>query len=100
MEGYEDLEVVAELSEKGDYAISFDLKSGYHHIDIAKQPWNYLGFSWVFGRKRRYYVFKVLPFGLVTAHYSFTKLHRPLVRYWRGQGMRVIMYLDDGLCLS
>ena len=42
-------------------------------------------------------VFTVLPFGLCTACYLFTKLLRPLVRYWRTQGLRVVVYLDDGL---
>jgi len=26
-----------------------------------------------------------------------TKLLRPLIRYWKGQGTRVLLYLDDGL---
>jgi len=42
-------------------------------------------------------VFKVLPFGLSTACYLFTKLMRPLVRYWRGRGLKAIVYLDDGI---
>ena len=45
----------------------------------------------------QYYVFCVLPFGLATACYFFTKLMRPLVKYWRGQGLRIIVYLDDGI---
>ena len=42
-------------------------------------------------------MFKVLPFGLSTACYLFTKLMRPLVRYWRGRGLKAIVYLDDGI---
>jgi hypothetical protein len=82
------------LLEKGDYLFSFDLKSGYHHVDIAKEHWKYLGFSW----KNCYFTFTVLPFGLSSACYIFTKLVRPLVKYWRGKGLRIIVYLDDGLC--
>ena len=66
------------LFEKGDFLFSFDLKSGYHHVDIATIHQKYLGFSW----QRAYYVFTVLPFGLSTACYMFTKLLRPLVSYW------------------
>ena len=44
------------------------------------------------------YVFTVLPFGLSTACYIFTKIVRPLVRYWRAKGLRILVYLDDGLC--
>ena len=91
---YEDLRVAMLLLEKGDYIFSFDLKSGCHHVDIAKEHWKYLGFSW----ESRFYVFTVLPFGLSSACYIFTKLVRPLVRYWRERGLRFIVYLDDGLC--
>ena len=74
--------------------MNFDLKSYYHHVDIAKEHWKYLGFSW----QSRFYVFTVLPFGLSSACYTFTKLVCPLVKYWRGRGLRIIVYLDDGLC--
>ncbi len=47
-----------------------------------------------------YYVFTVPPFGLSTACYIFTKLLRPLVRYWRARGLRILVYLDDGLCMT
>ena len=91
---YEDLRVAMLLFQNGDYLFSFDLKSGYHHVNVADIHQKYLGFSW----KDKYFVFTVLPFGLCTACYLFTKLMRPLVRYWRGQGLRVVVYLDDGLC--
>ena len=42
-------------------------------------------------------MFAVLPFGLSTACYIFTKLMRPLVRYWRGRGLKAIVYLDDSI---
>ena len=82
------------LLEKNDFLFSFDLKSGYHHVDITNDHWKYLGFAW----GGSFYVFTVLPFGLSTACYIFTKLVRPLVKYWRGKGLRIIVYLDDGLC--
>ena len=44
-----------------------------------------------------YYVFTVLPFRLATECYVFTKLLRSLVEGWRGQGLRTIVYLDDGI---
>ena len=90
---YEDLRIAMLLFERGDYLFSFDLKSGYHHVDIAEIHQKYLGFAW----QGSYYVFTVLPFGLSTACYMFTKLLRPLVRYWRRQGIRIVVYLDDGL---
>ena len=45
-------------------------------------------------------MFNVLPFGISTAAYVFTKVLRCLVKHWRRQGFKVIMYLDDGLAGS
>ena len=76
---YEDSRPALSLIQKGDCMCTFDLKSGYHHIDIHEQSQTYLGFSW----KGDYYIFTVLPFGLSTACYVFTKMLRPLIRLWR-----------------
>ena len=50
-----------------------------------------------FQGKMRYFVFLVLAFGLATAGYVFTKLLRPLIKKWRSEGKKSIIYLDDGL---
>ena len=92
---YEDLRTAMLLFKPGDYMFSFDLKSGYHHVDIADVHHKYLGFEW----HGTYYAFTVLPFGLSTACYIFTKMLRPLVRYWRARGIRITLYLDDGLAV-
>lgn len=77
---YEDLHVAALMFEKHNYLFKFDLKSGYHHINIHVEHQKYLGFQWDTGTTTEYYVFTVLPFGLATACYLFTKIMRPLVR--------------------
>ena len=97
---YEDLRIAMQMFEPDDYMFTFDLKAGYHHVDIYKQHWDYLGFSWADGSTQQYYVFCVLPFGLATACFVFTKLLRPLVKHWRSQGLRIVVYLDDGICAS
>ena len=61
----------------GDFMFKFDLKSGFHHVSMYKSHWKYLGFCWNAGDGPKYYVFTVLPFGLATACYAFTKLVRP-----------------------
>ena len=71
------------MFQKGDYMFSFDLKSGYHHVDIYEPHRVYLGFSWTVQGLTQYYVFAVL---LASACYAFTKLLRLLIKYWRGQG--------------
>ena len=94
---YEDLRTVIQMFSQDDYMFVFDLKSGYHHVDICPLHWQYLGFSWESGQGTNYYVFKVLPFGLSTACYVFTKLMHPLIRYWHSSGIRAVVYLDDGI---
>ena len=88
---YENLKTVADMFDKDFYFGTFDLKSGYHHIPIAKEHQKYLGFAWLFpDGKVRYFKFLVLPFGLASACYAFTKMMRPLVKRWRGSGKRVV----------
>ena len=63
---------------------------------ISISRWKYLGFMWPVNEVHTYFVFKVLPFGISSACYFFTKLLIPLVKYWRGHGHKVV-YLDDGI---
>ena len=94
---YEDLRVAALLFDANEYLFKFDLKSGYHHVDVHPGFHTYLGFQWETKGVACYFVFTVLPFGLATACYLFTKVMRPLIRYWRGRGLKAIVYLDDGI---
>ena len=80
-----------------NWPFSFDIKSGYHHIDIFPPDQEFLGFSWFKGGLTHFDKFTVLPFGLPTGPYIFIKFMRPLVRYWRLQAFRIAVYLDDGL---
>ena len=52
---YEDLE---EYFEKDAFMFTFDLKSGYHHIDIHPDYQTYLGFAW----ESKFYVFTFCRF--------------------------------------
>ncbi|KAK3093064.1 hypothetical protein FSP39_010639 [Pinctada imbricata] len=56
----------------------------------------YLGFHW----QGKFFVFTVLPFGLTSAPYVFTKCLRPMVKYWRSEGVNIVLYLDDGWCIN
>ena len=42
---YEGLNLVPQLFRKEDFFFTFDLKSGYRHVDIHEDCWLYLGFS-------------------------------------------------------
>jgi hypothetical protein len=93
---FEDYKVAKELLFPSGFMYKFDLSSGYHHISIKPIHHSYLGFSWFFHGKCRYFVFSVLPFGLSSAPFIFTKLLRPLVKFWRLKGLRIVLFLDDG----
>ena len=83
---------------KDGFMFSFDLKSGYYHVDIAQEHETFLGFSWRVpdSIKEIFYVFTVLPFGLSSAPWVFTKVLKPLERHWRVQGLCIAIFLDDG----
>ena len=86
------------MFEQNDYFFTFDLKSGYHHITMHPASIKYLGFQWTFiDGRHAYFQFSVLPFGLTSAGYIFTKVLRPLVKKWRTHGIKGILYLDDGI---
>ncbi|VDH98891.1 Hypothetical predicted protein [Mytilus galloprovincialis] len=93
---YEDASVASQMFKKGDYCFTYDLRSAYHHVEIFESHKTYLGFTWVKNRETKYYVFNVLPFGISTAGYIFTKVVRCIVKYLRNSGLKIIMYLDDG----
>jgi len=98
---FEDYRKALEYFRQGGYASKFDLKSGYHHIDIFPSHRDFLGFSWIYpDGSTRFFSYTVLPFGLSTAPYIFTKVLRPLVKYWRTRGFYCVVYLDDGLSLE
>ena len=94
---FEDWRVGLDCFEKGNHFTKFGLKSGYHHLDVFPDHQRFLGFSWVMSDgEPSFFMFTVLPFGLSSARYIFTKLLRPLVKHWRSQGIHTVVYLDDG----
>ena len=93
---YEDMRTALMFLEKGDFLCTFDLKSGYHHVDIHVDSQKYLGFEW----ENEHYVFTVLPFGLATACYVFSKLLRPVVKYLREKGTSIVVYINDGIAMG
>lgn len=66
---FEDWDNAVDFFKIDCYLYKFDLKSGYHHIDIFRQQLTYFSFSW----NNKFYCFSVLPFGLTSALYIFTR---------------------------
>ena len=98
-EGVQDMLTVLSGSPQ-QYLFSFDSKSSYHHIEIFPDDQQFLGFSWTDRGVVKYFKFTVLPFGLATGPYIFTKLMRPLVKRWRASACKIVVYLDDGMGAS
>ena len=97
---FDDLKVMEQFLNPNDFMFKFDIKQGYHHINIFEPHQKFLGFSWEIEGKILYFVFTVLPFGLTSAPFIFTKTMRCLVKYWRLNGIKIACFLDDGLGVS
>ena len=91
----DDIPTIRDLFEVGDYFFKFDIKSGYHHIDILETHQKYLGFSWEFDGKIHYFVFTVLGVGLATAPFVFTKVVGVLIKHWRSLAIRIFAFMDN-----
>lgn len=93
----EDLSVAIQIFDLGFHLFKFDLKSGYHHIEIFAAHRKFLTFAWDFGTGSfRYFQFCVLPFGLSSAPFIFTKMFKPLLKSWRSRGIPIAIFLDEG----
>ncbi len=56
---FEGLKDLVDLAEREDYAVSYDLMSGYYHVGLFQASRTYVGFKW--GGK--YYVYNAFPLG-------------------------------------
>ena len=67
---YEDINTILDCVKPNDQLVTIDITNGFYHIPVHKNYQKYLGIQW----KRRYYVWKCLPFGLcVSPYYFFVK---------------------------
>ena len=92
----ESIRMVKGLIEQGDWLLKLDLKDAYLTVSIDQGHRKYLRFRW----QGQMWQFRVLPFGLNSASWTFTKLTKPIVSTLRRLGIRVIIYLDDMLVLA
>ena len=70
---FEDGRTLKQYVTPDSFGFVFDLKSGYHHIDINDSYQTYLGFSWKIDNIVKYFVFTVLPLGIRSSAYIFFK---------------------------
>ena len=89
---FEDWKTGIEYFDPNCFCFKFDLSKGYYHLDIFSEHQKYLGFS----LNGKYYVYTVVPFGLSCAPFCFVKCLREIIKYWRFNGIKMVMFLDDG----
>ena len=73
-----------------------DLKDVYLSVPLDYHDRRYMAFKW----KGEMWKFKVLPFGLCSTPYIFTKFIKPIVSILRSTGIRIVLYLDDMITIA
>ena len=97
----EDLTHVQNVVRQNDYMVVNDLDSGYWHVQIAQEHWQYLGVHFRHeDGSVTFWVWKVLCLGLRDAAFIFTKTIAPIMAKLRSDGMRGLVYIDDKLTSS
>ena len=92
----ENLMTIKAIINKGDYMINIDLTDAYLTVPMHPDSQKFLRFLW----QGQSYQFVTMPFGLNVAPRAFTKLMKPVIAWLRGQGVRMIIFLDDILLLA
>ena len=85
------LKDVLSMIRPGDWMASIDLEKAYWHVPMAPEARRFLQFR--VGDCG--FCFNVLPFGLSTAPYWFTRILKPLVASLCAEGIKLAVYLDD-----
>jgi hypothetical protein len=93
---YEALEEITPHLAKGSFMATWDLSNGFQHINVHAAYQRFLGFQW----RRKFYQWKVLPFGLATSPFIFTKVVRQVMKILRAQSMTIFSYVDDFLLIA
>ncbi len=74
-----------------DYGFTIDLKSGYWQIPLREDQRKLFGCKW----RGVYYEACVLILGVKDAVFAFTQIVKPITRYMKKMGSRVLSYIDD-----
>ncbi len=87
---------VQKALKQGKWAVSIDVKDAYLHVPIRPSDRKYLKFAF----EGKVYQFKVLPFGVATAPYVFTRIVRAMAAKCRMAGIQFHHYIDDWLIVA
>ena len=94
---FNDLRTMQDFVDNKGFLYKFDISQGYHHIEIDENHQKYLDFSSKIDGKIRYFMFTVLLLRLRSAQFIFTKVMLSLVKFWKREGIKICVYIDDGL---
>ena len=87
----ESLDLLPSLLARGGWMVKVDLENAYYSCGIRPEDRKLLRFVW----QGILWEYQVLPNGLKSAPFTFTKILKPVVGYLRSRGVLLIIYLDD-----
>lgn len=97
----EDYRTALKLLGENNYMSNLDLKDAYFLVSIDKGDRKLLRFKWESQKyNSQLFEFNVLPFGLCTSPYVYTKLLKPVLQHLRMAGYMSVCYLDDFMCIG
>ena len=92
----EDLRKVAKCIFPGLWAVNLDLRDAYMHLRLAAAVICFFAFA----LGDRLFSFQVLPSGLTSAPWAFTRVLKPVKKALRILKILITSYLDDFLILA
>lgn len=92
----ENYRTVSNLITKNAFLAKIDLKDAYFLIPIHPDYTKFLRFSF----QNQLYEYTVLPFGLNTSPFVFTKILKPVISFLRSLGFLSVIYIDDFLLMG
>ena len=96
----EDLLLIAKTIFPGLWGVKIDLKDAYFGVPLSPRIWKYFLFALGEGEDLEIFFFKVLPFGLTSAPWAFTRVMKAVKKVLRLRGIQVTSFLDDFLILA
>ena len=88
--------VVLDMVQHNDFFTKLDLSDAYFSIGIHPLFQKFLKFQW----QGRLFKFVCLPFGLSSAPRVYTKVLKPIYKWFRQQAFRCSYYIDDSLNMN
>ena len=81
---------------RGQWACVIDLKGAYNHLPLSEKSRQWLGVR----NGEKFYQCQSLPFGLNCAPREWQRLMTPLLKYMKGRGALIWVYLGDWLLIG